>query len=67
MEPEVIETKQKDFGYNWVSSSRFLWYLQVFAFVAFLLGGCYGLYSHRYKGHPKVNIPENTLHNPTYK
>ena len=33
----------------------------VFCIVAFLLGGCYGLYTHRYKGKPEVNVPDNTL------
>ena len=40
---------------------------QVFLVLAFVLGGCYNLYTHRYKGHPKVEVPTNTLYNPTYK
>ncbi len=67
MEQEIIETKHKDFTHNWVSSSRFLFYCQVFLIVAFTLGGCYNLYSHRYKGHPKVTVPESSLYNPEYK
>ncbi|MBS1927309.1 MAG: hypothetical protein IT254_03895 [Chitinophagaceae bacterium] len=67
MEQEVIETKQHDVRYSWVSTSRFLFYLEVFAMVAFLVGGSYGLYTHRYKGHPKVSIPDNTLYSPKYK
>lgn len=66
MQPEVIETKHKDFSYSWVSSSRFLWFCQVFVVVVFVLGGCYGLYTHSYK-HPDVNVPENTQYNPKYK
>ena len=38
---EII--KKKIFGYNWVTSSRFLFYMQVFVVVAFLIGGCYEL------------------------
>ena len=50
---EVIDNKDKDFAHNWVSSSRFLFYCQVVIFVAFILGGCYTMYKHRYKGKPK--------------
>jgi hypothetical protein len=35
--------------------------------LAFVLGGCYNLYSHRYMGKPEVNVPSSTLYNPTYK
>lgn len=67
MEQEVIDTSHKDFAHNWVSSSRFLFYTQVFVILAFVLGGCYGLYTHRYKGKPEVSIPENTMYDPKYK
>ena len=64
---EVEQYKDKEFGYNWVTSSRFLFYIQVFVVVAFLLGGCYNLYQHRYKGKPEVEVPDNTLYTPKYK
>jgi hypothetical protein len=67
MEQEFIDTKEKDFAHSWVSSSRFIWFCQVFLIVAFTLGGCYSLYNHRYKGKPEVTVPENTLYNPKYK
>jgi len=67
MQQEIIDTTDKDFAHNWVSSSRFLWYCQIFMVVALILGGCYGLYTHRYKGKPEVAVPENTLYNPKYK
>ncbi|MFM7709907.1 MAG: hypothetical protein ACKO5C_03230 [Ferruginibacter sp.] len=67
MEKEFIDTSHKDFTHNWVSTSRFLFYCQVFVLLAFLFGGCYALYTHRYKGKPEVNVPENTLYNPKYK
>ncbi|MEO6405680.1 MAG: hypothetical protein ABIY51_08395 [Ferruginibacter sp.] len=67
MQQEIIENKDKDFAHNWVSSSRFIWFAQVFLVLAFVLGGCYNLYVHRYKGAPQVNVPENTLYNPKYK
>jgi hypothetical protein len=67
MQPEIIDNKHKDFAHNWVSSSRFLFFCQVFLLAAFILGGCYGLYTHRYKGKPSVAVPESTQYNPKYK
>jgi len=64
---EVEEYTDKDFAHNWVSSSRFLFFCQVFLIVAFLTGGCYSLYNHRYMGKPEVTVPDNTLYNPKYK
>ena len=67
MEKEIIDNTGKDITTNWVSTSRFIWFCQVFLFLAFVLGGCYGLYTHRYKGKPQVNVPSSTLYNPKYK
>ncbi len=67
MQPEIIDNTDKDFAHNWVSSSRFLFLCQVFMLVAYILGGCYGLYAHRYKGKPVVAVPESTQYNPKYK
>ena len=67
MEHQQENVKEKEFGYNWVRSSRFLFYLQLFCMVAFLLGGCYKLYEKRYKGKPDVEVPGNTLYTPKYK
>ena len=66
MEQE-IDYKDKEFGYNWVNSSRFLFYLQVLCIVALSIGMCYNLYVHRYKGKPDVQVPSNTLYTPQYK
>jgi hypothetical protein len=66
MSQEVNENQNKDFTRNWVVSSRFLFYVQLFCVVAFLLGGCYKLYDYRYKGKPKVDIPPSTLYEPKY-
>ena len=66
-ELEHKNPKEKDFAYNWVNSSVFLFYLQVFCIIAFTLGGCYALYAHRYKGKPDVVVPDNTLYTPKYK
>lgn len=38
-ETEYKDPKEKDFAYNWVHSSVFLFYLQVFCILAFTLGG----------------------------
>ncbi|RYG02782.1 MAG: hypothetical protein EOO02_09810 [Chitinophagaceae bacterium] len=59
--------REKDVKYNWVNSSVFLFYLQVFCVMALVLGGCFSLYKHRYKGNPEVVVPENTLYTPKYK
>ena len=59
--------QEKDFNYNWVNSSSFLFYLQVFCILAFVLGGCFGLYANRYKGKGKVSVPESTMYTPKYK
>ena len=70
-EQEYLEllkrNQERDFSRNWVNSSVFLFYLQVFCVVAFILGGCYGLYKHRYHGKPEVEVPSNTLYTPQYK
>ena len=66
MEQNTIENK-RDFSSNWVSSSRFMFYVYIACILAFVLGGCYNLYKHRYKGKPEVAVPESTLYNPKYK
>ncbi len=58
---------EKDITSNWVTSSRFLFYVKVFCLLSFTIGGCYGLYIHRYKGKPEVEVPGNTLYTPQYK
>ncbi len=62
----VIDDSEKDFGHNWVSSSRFLFLCQVFLFIALVAGCSYGLYKHSYKK-TEIVAPENTLYNPKYK
>ncbi len=59
--------REKDFAHSWVNSSVFLFYLQLFCVLAFVFGGCYSLYNHRYHGKPEVEVPENTLYTPKYK
>lgn len=60
-------TQDKEFGKNWVTTSRFLFYLQAGLLLAFV-AGCSGyLYSYRYKGKPRVEVPESTQYSPKYK
>jgi hypothetical protein len=68
MQHEKLAKQDKtEFGHNWVTSSRFLFHVQLFTFTAFVLGGCYGLYSMRYKGKPKVEVQESSQYSPKYK
>jgi hypothetical protein len=59
--------RDKDFTRNWVNSSVFLFYLQVFCILAFVVGGSYSLYKNRYKGKPEVEIQSSTLYTPQYQ
>lgn len=56
-----------DFTRDWVSSSRFLFYVKLACIVAFLVGGSFKLWQHRYKGKPKVQVNESSLYEPKYK
>ena len=64
---EVTDNKGKDVAVSWGSTSPFLFYCQGAIFVALVIGGCYTLYQHRYKGKPNVEVPGNTQYNPQYK
>jgi len=64
---EIQEHKEKDLGFNWVLSSRFLYYVAVFCMLSFMLGACYKLYTKSYAGKPDVEVPDNTLYTPKYK
>jgi len=65
---ELQKIQDRDFTHNWVSSSGFLFYLQVACFVALVLGGCYMLYTKRYSNNKQnVTIQESTLYTPKYK
>lgn len=63
---ELEKVQDSDFTHNWVSSSAFLFYLQVACIVAFVLGGCYMLYNKKYS---KVEAPvqESSQYTPKYK
>lgn len=63
---ELKKVQDKDFAHSWVSSSAFLFYLQIACIVAFVLGGCYKLYTKRFEK-PEVTVQESTLYTPKYK
>jgi hypothetical protein len=63
---ELKKIQDKDFTHNWVSSSAFLFYLQVACIVAFVFGGCYMLYTKRFDK-PVDKVQESTLYTPKYK
>lgn len=67
MENEVQKYKLRDISYNWERTSTFFFYVTVFCFLAFLIGGSIKLYRMSYKGHPDVEVPESTLYTPKYK
>lgn len=63
---ELQKVQDRDFTHNWVSSSAFLFYLQIACVVAFILGGCYMLSTKGFEK-PKVPVQESTLYTPKYK
>jgi hypothetical protein len=63
---ELQKVQDTDFTHNWVSSSGFLFYLQIACVLAFVLGSCYMLGVKRYEK-PKVPVQESSLYTPKYK
>ena len=63
---ELQKVQDRDIAHSWVSSSAFLFYLQIACIVAFLFGGCYMLYTKRFDK-PEVKVQESTLYTPQYK
>jgi hypothetical protein len=63
---ELKKIQQNDYTHSWVSSSGFLFYLQVGCLVAFLFGACAKLYNSKYE---KVTAPvqESSQYTPKYK
>lgn len=64
---EIENPLEKDFKHSWVNSSTFIFYLSVFCLLAFVAGCSFGIFDHRYKGKPKVAVPESTQYTPKYK
>lgn len=63
----ISNPREKDFTYSWVNSSVFLFYLQVFLFLALTAGCAFGLYSKRYRGTPEVPVQSSSQYTPQYK
>ncbi|HVZ55795.1 MAG TPA: hypothetical protein VG870_03980 [Chitinophagaceae bacterium] len=63
---ELQKVQDKDFTHSWVSSSAFLFYLQVACVVAFLFGASYMLYTKRFEKQD-VPVQSSTLYTPKYE
>ena len=63
---ELQKVQDRDFTHSWVSSSVFLFYLQIACFVALVLGGCYMLSTKRFEK-PEVKVQNSTLYTPKYE
>ncbi|MBS1760038.1 MAG: hypothetical protein JST23_07945 [Bacteroidetes bacterium] len=63
---ELKKIQDSDFTHNWVSSSAFIFYLQLACMVAFLVGASYMLYSKRFSK-PTPTVQESSLYTPVYK
>lgn len=64
---ELQKVQDTDFTHSWVSSSAFLFYLQVACVIALFIGISIALANYGYEGKPNVEVPENTLYTPKYK
>ena len=62
---ELRKVHDTDFTHSWVSSSAYLFYLQVACIVAMVLGSCYMLYTKNYSK-PEVKVQSSTLYTPKY-
>jgi hypothetical protein len=67
MDNNKQQIDEKDLSKNWVSSSRFLFYVTVFCLLAFVVGCSAQLFTHRWKGIGEPTVPDSTKYNPTYK
>ena len=62
----TTEEAQKDIATNWVSSSRFIFYVSVFALLALVVGNCSKVFSSGFKKtNPEVNT--SSQYKPEYK
>ena len=67
MSQEIQETStNKDIAKNWVSSSRFIFYVSVFALLSLVLGNCTKLFSSGFKK-PPVEVNTSSQYKPEYK
>jgi hypothetical protein len=67
MSQEIQETSaDKDITKNWVSSSKFIFYVTVFALLSLVLGNCTKLFSSGFKK-PVVEVNPSSQYKPEYK
>jgi hypothetical protein len=67
MAQEIQETStNKDIAKNWVSSSKFIFYISVFAILALALGNCTKLFSSGFKK-ATVEVNPSSQYKPEYK
>ncbi len=57
---------EKDIAKNWVSSSRFFFYVSIFAILALVLGNCSKLYNSRFDK-PNPEVQSSSQYKPEYK
>lgn len=68
MAAQLQPIQDNDLKSSWVKTSKFIFYLQGLCLIAFIVGGCYSLYTFRYKTQPKIEVPGSTrIDNPIYK
>jgi len=56
----------KDIAANWVTSSRFFFYVSIFAILALVLGNCAKLYNSRFQK-PNPEVQSSSQYKPEYK
>ena len=67
MAQEIQETStNKDIAKNWVSSSKFIFYISVFAILSLVLGNCTKLFSSGFKK-ATVEVNPSSQYKPEYK
>jgi len=57
---------EKDIATNWVTSSRFFFYVSIFAILALVLGNCTQLYNSRFQK-PNPEVQSSSQYKPEYK
>jgi hypothetical protein len=62
----TTEASQKDIKSNWVSSSRFFFYVSVFALLALVVGNCSKVFSSGFKK-PNPEVNTSSQYKPEYK
>ena len=59
-------TAEKDIATNWVTSSRFFFYVTVFSLLALVVGNCSKVFSSGFKK-PTVEVNTSSQYKPEYK